>query len=293
MSDLKGRVAIVTGAGRGLGRAHAIELAKRGARVVVNDLGTTADGQGQAVGPAQEVVEEIISLGGEAVANGSDVTDWDQSAEMVRQAIDTFGDLHVIVNNAGFLRDRMLVNMSLEEWDDVINVHLRGMFVPTKHAIDYWRARHKAGEYIGSPSIINTSSPTGVFGNVGQANYGAAKAGVANFTINAANELSRMGIRVNAVVPSARSRMTEKLNLPIDEETGWDPFDPANVAPLVAYLASDEASAVTGRVFILRGGKVAVATPWRSGAERVKNSAWTMEELCDVVPQILEEEDAR
>lgn len=288
--NLTGKVAIVTGAGRGLGRAHALELARQGAKVVVNDLGTTADGKGAVTGPAQDVVEEITSMGGEAIADGSDVTDWDSAERMVSTAIDTYGDLHILVNNAGFLRDRMLVNMTIEEWDAVIRVHLRGLFVPTKHAVAHWRAQHKSGSQLEHPRIINTSSPTGVFGNIGQVNYGAAKAGVANFTINAATELLRMGVTVNAIVPSARSRMTEGLDLPIDEETGWDPFDPANVSPLVAYLASPRAHAVTGRVFISRGGKIAVARPWQLGAERVKKTRWDADELAEIVPQLLEEE---
>ena len=287
---LAGKVAIVTGAGRGLGRAHALELARQGAKVVVNDLGTTADGAGAVTGPAQEVVEEIKALGGDAVADGSDVTDWDAAEGMVRTAIDSFGGLDILVNNAGFLRDRMLVNMTVEEWDAVIRVHLRGMFVPTKHAVAHWRSLHKSGTALNQPRIINTSSPTGVFGNMGQVNYGAAKAGVANFTINAAEELARMGVTVNAIVPSARSRMTEKLDLPIDEETGWDPFNPANVSPLVAYLAGPLAQEVTGRVFISRGGKVAIARPWRSGAERIKNSRWETNELAEIIPQLLKEE---
>ena len=210
MQICEGRVAIVTGAGRGIGRGHAIELARQGARVVVNDLGAEVDGEGASSGPAHEVVEEIHGFGGEAIANGEDVSDFEGAGRLIHCALDTFGGLDVLVNNAGILRDRMLVNMSIEEWDAVIRVHLRGTFAPTRWAAGYWRDRAKAGE-VNDARIINTSSSSGIYGNIGQTNYGAAKAGIASFTIIAAKELGRYGVTVNAIAPGARTRMTENL----------------------------------------------------------------------------------
>jgi NAD(P)-dependent dehydrogenase (short-subunit alcohol dehydrogenase family) len=260
MGTCEGRVVIVTGAGRGLGQAHALEFARQGAKVVVNDLGTELDGSGRSTGPAGEVVAEIRALGGEAVANSGDVADWDGAERLVRTALEAFGTLHVLVNNAGFLRDRMLVNMSPEEWDSVIRVHLRGMFAPTRHAINYWRAQSKAGSPVPHTRIVNTSSPTGLYGMVGQANYGAAKAGVAMFTQIAAAELGRIGTTVNAIVPGALTRMTAKLA---------------------------EAADVTGRVFNIRGGHISVAEGWIAGPSAEKDGRWDAAELTDVVPKLV------
>ena len=226
----EGRVAIVTGAGRGLGREHAFELARQGARVVVNDLGSSVDGSGSSAGPANEVVEAIRRIGAQAVVNADDVSDWDGARRLVETAIETFGGLDVLVNNAGILRDRMIVNMTLEEWDDVIRVHLRGTFAPTHWAARYWRDRAKEGEQ-NDARVICTSSSSGIYGNVGQTNYGTAKAGIASFTIIASKELERYGVTVNAIAPGARTRMTEELARArgvADPSPGeWDPRDPA------------------------------------------------------------------
>src|SRR3954471_20617950 len=229
-----GRVVIITGAGRGIGRGHALEFARQGAKVVVNDLGAEVDGSGGATGPAGEVVEEIRSAGGEAVANGDDVSDWEGAQRLINTAIETFGGLDVLVNNAGILRDRMLVNMTLEEWDAVIKVHLRGTFGPARWAAAYWRERVKAGE-TNDARIINTSSPSGIFGNPGQTNYGAAKAGIASFTIIAAMELARYGVTVNAIAPVALTRMTAGLGgatqLPERKPDEFDAMAPENISP--------------------------------------------------------------
>ncbi len=288
MGICDGRVVIVTGAGRGLGRAHALEFARQGARVVVNDLGTELDGSGRSAGPAGEVAGEIRSLGGEAVANGDDVADWEGASRLVQTALEEFGTLHVLVNNAGFLRDRMLVNMTPEEWDDIIRVHLRGMFAPTRHAINYWRARSKAGTPVPHTRIINTSSPTGLYGNVGQANYGAAKAGVAMFTQIAAAELGRLGTTVNAIAPGALTRMTAKLAEARGggQQTDLTAAAPANVSPLVAWLGSEASADVTGRVFNVRGGHIDVAEGWIAGPSADKDGRWDAAELTDVVPKL-------
>src|SRR3954447_20652488 len=254
MSELcDGRIVIVTGAGRGIGREEALEFARQGARVVVNDVGVARDGTGEDATPAQEVVDEIKALGGEAVANYDDVSDFDGAKRLVQTAVDSFGTLDVLVNNAGILRDRMLVNMSIDEWDAVIKVHLRGTFATSHHAANFWRERSKAGEPVDA-RLINTSSSSGIYGNVGQTNYGAAKAGIASFSIIAAMELARYGVTVNAIAPAALTRMTEDLvRWQADTEASWDPRDPGNVAPLVVWLGSNQSRDVTGRVFNVKG----------------------------------------
>ena len=261
----EGRVAIVTGAGRGIGREHALMLAKHGARVVVNDLGGARDGTGASVGPAEEVVAEIRAAGGEAVANGDDVAEFAGAGRMIRQAVDAFGRLDVLVNNAGILRDRMLVNMAEAEWDAVIAVHLKGTFGPAHFAAAYWRDRAKAGERPNA-RIINTTSVSGIYGNPGQTNYGAAKAGIAAFTIIAARELARYGVTVNAVAPGALTRMTEDLGgFGQASEEDKAAMHPRWVAPIDTWLASAESSGVTGRVFEASGRVFAVAESWHRG----------------------------
>ena len=268
MSGLcEGRVAIVTGAGRGVGRQHALQLSKAGAKIIVNDLGAAVDGSGTDVSPAQQVTDEINASGGEAVVNGDDVSSFDGAKNMVDMAINTFGKLDIVVNNAGILRDRMLVNMTEDEWDAVIAVHLKGTFAPSRHAASYWRAMSKQNGD-GKPTmgrIINTTSTSGIYGNVGQTNYGAAKAGIAAFTIIAARELSRIGVTVNAVSPSAYTRMTDNLREYSEEEIQIR--DPSWVSPTVVYLASTEAQDITGRVIEAGAGQVAVCEGWRRGAE--------------------------
>jgi NAD(P)-dependent dehydrogenase (short-subunit alcohol dehydrogenase family) len=265
MPDLTGKVAIVTGAGRGIGREHALVLAHAGAKIVVNDLGASLAGEGADEGPAHDVVREIEALGGEAVANGENVADFAGAGRMVEQAVDHFGRLDILINNAGILRDRMLVNLDEHEWDAVIDVHLKGHFAPTRHAAAHWRERSKAGEEVRA-RVINTSSPSGVFGNVGQANYGAAKAGIVGFTLIAAQELQRYGVTVNALAPNARTRMTEaafgEIGAPDAE---FDPADPGNNSPIVVALCADEAQAITGQVFFIFGGTVNMLRGWESG----------------------------
>lgn len=260
-----GRVVIITGAGRGLGRAHALAFAAEGARVVVNDLGVERDGTGGGSQPAHEVVEEIKGMGGEAIANGADVADWDQVGAMVAQAVDAFGRLDTLVCNAGFLRDRMLVNMSVDEWDAIMRVHLRGHFVPARHAIAHWRDRTKTGEAVDA-RIINTSSGAGLMGSIGQGNYVAAKAGIAALTIQQAAEWGRYGVMANAIAPDARTRMTEGVFDDMAEPAAgaFDIKDPANASPLVVWLGS-AACDVTGRVFEIVGGKLNVCDGWQHG----------------------------
>jgi NAD(P)-dependent dehydrogenase (short-subunit alcohol dehydrogenase family) len=282
-----GRVVIVTGAGRGIGREEALEFARQGARVVVNDVGVSRDGTGADATPAQQVVDEIEAMGGEAVANYDDVSDFDAAKRLVHQAVDTFGGLDVLVNNAGILRDRMLVNMTIDEWDAVIKVHLRGTFCTAHHAANYWRDRSKAGE-TNDARIINTSSSSGIYGNVGQSNYGAAKAGIAAFTVITAMELARYGVTVNAVAPAALTRMTEDLvRWQGDTEAQWDPRDPSNIAPLVAWLGSAESAGVTGRVFNVKGGYVSVAEGWVAGPAEDKGARWEPGELGEVIPRLV------
>ena len=279
MGLLDGKVAIVTGAGRGIGREHSIALAKEGAKIVVNDLGGSTAGEGADQTPAQSVADEIKALGGEATANYSNVADFEQAGQMVRQAIDDFGRLDILINNAGILRDRMLVSMTEPEWDAVIAVHLKGHFAPTQHAASYWREQSKAGNPING-RVINTSSPSGVFGNVGQTNYGAAKAGIAAFTIISAQELGRYGVTVNCLAPNARTRMTENIfgDMQAPEE-GYDPLDPANISPVVVALATDEAQNITGQCFFIYGGAVNVLKPWDSGTLIHKDDYWDPKEL--------------
>jgi NAD(P)-dependent dehydrogenase (short-subunit alcohol dehydrogenase family) len=259
----EGRVAIVTGAGRGIGREHAMMLAAHGAKVIVNDLGGAADGTGKDAGPAQQVVNEIRAAGGEAAANGDDISDWAGARRLIEQAVATFGTLDVLVNNAGILRDRMLVNMTEAEWDAVIKVHLKGTFAPAHHAAAYWRDQSKArGEPVDA-RIINTSSVSGIYGNVGQTNYGAAKMGIAAFTIISARELKRYGVTVNAIAPIAQTRMTEALRERTPEEIARR--NPRWVAPICTWLASTESAGVTGRVFEAGGGILAIAEGWHRG----------------------------
>lgn len=261
----EGRVAVVTGAGRGVGREYALLLAKHGAKVVVNDLGAAPDGSGADAGPANEVVEMIRASSGEAIANGADVASWDGARDLIDSAIQAFGRLDVLVNNAGIVRDRMMANMSEQEWDDVIRVHLKGTFAPAHHAANHWKKIAKeTGEPVNA-RLINTSSTSGLYGNVGQSNYGAAKAGIAAFSIITARELRRIGVTVNAIVPVAVTRLTEGLRELTPEQR--DQRDPKWIAPVVAYLASEESSDITGRVYQIGNGLFSVLEGWHQGPE--------------------------
>ena len=261
----EGRICIVTGAGRGIGREHALMLAEHGAKVVVNDVGGAVDGSGNDLSPAQQVVEEIKGMGGEAVANADSVADWEGAQRLVNQAISTFGDLHVVINNAGILRDRVLVNMTEAEWDAVIAVHLKGTFAPSRWAAAYWREKAKAGEQLDC-RIINTSSVSGIYGNPGQTNYGAAKMGIAAFTQIAARELGRYGVTVNAIAPGALTRMTEGLAGMADRtEEQRERMAPRWVAPVATWLASSESKGVTGRIIEASGQVLAIAETWHRG----------------------------
>jgi NAD(P)-dependent dehydrogenase (short-subunit alcohol dehydrogenase family) len=291
MGALDGRVAIITGAGRGIGREHALLFAAEGAKVVVNDLGGAVDGSGDDRTPAQQVVDEIRAMGAEAIANDDDVADWEGGRRLVASTVEAFGDLHVLVNNAGILRDKMLVNMSEEEWDSVIHVHLKGHYVPTRHAAGYWREQIKAGREVHG-AIVNTSSTSGLLGNPGQTNYGAAKAGIAAFTVIAAQELARYGVRVNAIAPAARTRMTEQtpglgdiVKAPTDPAK-FDVWDPANISPLVAYL-STEPCPLTGKVLFVQGGEVRLFQPWTMTDTLKKNDRWTVAELAEKLPGVV------
>lgn len=290
----EGRVVVVTGAGRGLGRAHALELARQGARVVVNDLGCELDGSGSGTGPAGEVVDEIRAGGGEAVANGDDVADFDGAARIVQTALDAFDGLDAIVNNAGFVRDRMFANVGEDEWDAVVRVHLKGHFAVARHAAAHWRDRAKAGEPVDA-RIINTSSGAGILGSVGQAAYSAAKAGIATLTLVQAAELGRYGVTANALCPAARTRMTEGVfteMMAAPEPGAFDAMAPENVSPLVAWLASAGSGHVTGRVFEVEGGKVGVATGWQHGPTEDKGDRWEAAELGPVVDRLIREAPA-
>ncbi|MFD0361714.1 SDR family oxidoreductase [Nocardia sp. GCM10030253] len=283
-----GRIVIVTGAGRGIGRAHALAFAAAGARVVVNDLGSALDGAETTETPAEQVVAEIKALGGEAVANGDDIADWDGARNLIRQAVDTFGGLDVLVNNAGFVRDRMLVNLGEDEWDAVIRVHLKGHFATMRHAIEYWRGESKAGRAVDA-RIINTSSGAGLQGSVGQGNYGAAKAGIAGLTLTASAEFARYGVTVNAIAPAARTRMTETVfaETMAAPEDGFDAMAPENISPLVVWLGSTQSAAITGRMFEVEGGKVALADGWRHGVAVDRGARWTPAELAPVVADLI------
>ncbi|RVW08044.1 SDR family NAD(P)-dependent oxidoreductase [Prescottella agglutinans] len=289
---LDGRVVIITGAGRGIGRAHALAFAAEGAKVVVNDIGVGGDGSNTGETPAEQVVAEIKAAGGEAVTNGDDVASWEGAQNLIQTAIDTFGGLDILVNNAGFLRDRMLVGMSEEEWDAVIRVHLKGHFAPLRHAAAYWRAESKAGRPVDA-RIINTSSGAGLQGSIGQGNYAAAKAGIAEMTIQAAAELKNYGVSVNAIAPAARTRMTVGAGGAMAEamaapEEGFDAMAPENISPLVVWLGSAESKNVTGRVFEVEGGKITVAEGWRHGPTQDKGERWDPKELGPVVADLLE-----
>jgi NAD(P)-dependent dehydrogenase (short-subunit alcohol dehydrogenase family) len=283
MGALDGRIAIITGAGRGIGREHALLFAAEGAKVVINDLGGAMDGTGDDRTPAEQVVDEIKAMGGEAIANADNVADWEGAQRMVNSAVEAFGDLHILVNNAGILRDRVVVNMTEEEWDAVIHVHLKGHFAPTHWAAAYWREQSKAGKEV-KASVINTSSTSGLLGNPGQANYGAAKAGIGAFTIICAQELIRYGVRSNAIAPAARTRLTEAtpglgdVVQPPKEADAFDVWDPANISPLVAYLGTENCPA-NGKVFFVQGGKVQNFQPWTLTDAIEKNDRWTVAEL--------------
>ena len=277
MALLGGKVAIVTGAGRGIGREHALALARAGARVVVNDLGASLAGKGHDASAAQSVVAEIEELGSSAAVDTEDVADFSGAGRLVAHAVEEYGRLDILVNNAGILRDRMLVNMDEDEWDSVIHVHLKGHWAPIRHAAAHWRERSKAGEDVRA-RVINTTSPTGVFGNAGQANYGAAKAGIANLTIIAASELGRYGVTVNCIAPNARTRMTESA-FELPEYEGFDPLAPANNTPIVVALCADGAQQITGQVFHIFGGAVNMLRPWSPGELFDSPEGWDAEAI--------------
>ncbi len=284
----EGRVVIVTGAGRGIGREHALEFARQGAKVVVNDLGVSNRGEGGGQGPTDEVVQTIRDMGGEAVANGADVADWRQAEGLVRQAIDTFGRLDVVVNNAGFVRDRMFVSCSEDEWDAIIRVHLKGHFCVTRHAAAYWRGQVKAGATVDA-RIVNTSSGAGVLGSVGQSSYSAAKAGIATLTLVQAAELGRYGITANAICPIARTRMTEGAfgDAMKKPDEGFDVNDPANVSPFVAWLGSEQSKEVTGRVWEVFGGTITVFDGYRREQTVDIGKRWDAAEVGPAVQELL------
>ena len=282
------RVVVVTGAGRGLGREYALAFAREGARVVVNDLGTSLGGEGRDTATAQAVVDEIRAAGGAAVANADDVADWEGAGRLIETAVREFGRLDVIVNNAGFVRDRMFVSQSVDEWDAVIRVHLRGHFCVTSHAVAHWRAEQKAGRPVDA-RIINTSSGAGLQGSLSQSVYSAAKGGIASLTLVQAAELRRYGITANALAPAARTRMTEqafadKMRAP---DAGFDRQDPANIAPLVVWLGSAQSAAVTGMVFDVEGGRITIANGWNDGPTIDKGARWEPAELSSVIAQLV------
>ncbi|MGH7898526.1 MAG: SDR family oxidoreductase [Candidatus Binatia bacterium] len=277
MGILDGKVAVITGAGRGLGRSHAVMLASQGASVVVNDLGGELDGAGGSRSPAGEVVAEIRAAGGRAVANYDDVSSWQGAERLVRRAIEEFGQLDILVNNAGILRDRMCFNMGEEDWDSVMRVHLKGHFAPIRFACTYWRERHKAGKPI-SGKIVNTASEAGVIGNAGQANYSAAKAGILALTMVIAREMEKYGINVNAIAPRAVTRMTETLFRAFGEEA-MTQLEPASVSALVAYLVSEEAAHINGQAFVIYGGLIQLLQGWHPIASIEKTGTWSLPEV--------------
>ncbi|MHB1138287.1 MAG: SDR family oxidoreductase [Microthrixaceae bacterium] len=291
MAICDGRVVIVTGAGRGLGRAHALEFARQGAKVVVNDLGVAQDGSDPSDTPAQQVVDEIVAAGGAAVTSSHDVADWDAAGEMVQLAIDSFGGLDVVVNNAGIVRDRMFVNSEQAEWEAVLRVHVLGHAAPSRHAASYWRGKSKAGEAVDA-RIINTSSGAGLMGSIAQAAYSAAKGAIASLTLVQAAELGRIGVTANALAPAARTRMTEAAFADMMAEVGEDAFDamdPANVSPLVVWLGSSQSADVTGRVFEVEGGIIGIAEGFRHGPRVDKGARWEPDEIGSVVADLLRE----
>jgi NAD(P)-dependent dehydrogenase (short-subunit alcohol dehydrogenase family) len=280
--SLEGRVAVITGAGRGIGREHALLFAREGARVVVNDLGGAPDGTGSDASAAQQVVDEITAAGGEAVPNHDDVSSWDGAATLIQQAIDEYGQLDALVNNAGILRDAFIASMTEEQWDAVIQVHLKGHFCPLHHAVEHWRARSKAGDEV-KAAVVNTASGSGTFmPNPGQANYGAAKAAIAALALVAAGELGRYGVRVNAIAPMARTRLTEDVPTigdmmkPPEDPDALDPFHPKHASPLVAYLASEDCP-ITGKLFSVQGGTIAECTGWQVGEGITTDGDWSVE----------------
>src|SRR3954462_4982386 len=287
-----GRVVVITGAGRGIGRGHDLEFARQGAKVVVNDIGAELDGSGGSTDPAGEVVEEIRANGGEAVANGDDISTWDGGANLVKSALNAFGGLHVVVNNAGVVRDRMFANATEDEWDLTMQVHLKGHFTTSRHATAYWRDRSKAGDAVDA-RIINATSGAGLMGSVGQAAYSAAKGGIVSLTLVQAAELARYGITANAIAPAARTRMTEQvfagdMAKPEDPDA-FDAMAADNVAPLVAWLGSADSAGGTGRVFEVEGGKVSVADGWRHGRVIDNGARWEPIDVGQAVTELLAE----
>ena len=282
MGICQDRVVIVTGAAAGIGREHALELARQGARVVVND-----------VAPVDEVVDEVRSLGADVLGNRDDISSWEGAEALVGSTVAEFGNLHAVINNAGILRDRMVVTMGPEEWDAVIRVHLRGTFCVSRHAASYWRMQHKAGTPVEAPRIVNTSSPSGLFGNVGQSNYGAAKAAIAAFTVIAADELARLDVGVNAIAPTALTDMTAGLDAYVEKvqrdsaASGFDVGSPANVAPLAVWLSSPASEGITGRVFSINGGSISVVETWVKGPTAEQNARWDVAALDDVLPDLV------
>jgi NAD(P)-dependent dehydrogenase (short-subunit alcohol dehydrogenase family) len=289
MSNIcEGRVVVVTGAGRGLGREHALEFARQGAKVVVNDTGSSTTGDGRADDVANEVVELIRGAGGEAVANTADVSDWEESASLVETAVDSFGRLDVLVNNAGILRDRMIVSMTEEEWDIVARVTMKGHFAPMHHAARYWRGQVKAGDEVDA-RIVNTTSGAGLMGSVAQVNYAAAKAGIAAMTIIAAVELAPYGVTANAIAPSARTRLTDGMfgDMMVMPESGFDAMAPENVSPLVVWLGSERSRGVTGRVFEVEGGQISIADGWQHGPSVDRGERWNPADVGPAVQELL------